>query len=355
MNRTRYQRHSGKSGQAPGTLIHVGRKRTEKTKIVAIDFDALRIQESITPTLSELSNFKSGSANVWVSIEGLHEIELINSIGDCFQIHSLVKEDILNTTQRPKIENFDDYLFIVMKMLDYDDKAEAINSQQISLVVGANFLLSFQEGVDDPFDPLRQRIRAESSRLRMSGTDYLAYCMVDIIVDNYFVVLDKLAERIELVEEELVRNPKPDILRVIHKLKTDLIFLRRSVWPLREIINRLINEDSSLFKDSTRPYLRDVFDHTIHAVDTIETFRDIVSGMLDIYLSSVSYKLNEIMKVLTIIATIFIPLTFLAGWYGMNFKNMPEIDSPWGYPLVIVAAIIITFSMLIFFRRKKWI
>jgi len=355
LNRTRYQRHSGKSGQAPGTLIHVGRKRTEKTRIVAIDFDALRIQENITPTLSELSNFKSGSANVWVSIEGLHEIELINSIGDCFQIHGLVKEDILNTTQRPKIENFDDYLFIVMKMLDYDDKAEAINSQQISLVVGANFLLSFQEGVDDPFDPLRQRIRAESSRLRMSGTDYLAYCMVDIIVDNYFVVLDKLAERIELVEEELVRNPKPDILRVIHKLKTDLIFLRRSVWPLREIINRLINEDSPLVKDSTRPYLRDVFDHTIHAVDTIETFRDIVSGMLDIYLSSVSYKLNEIMKVLTIIATIFIPLTFLAGWYGMNFKNMPEIDSPWGYPLVIVAAIIITFSMLIFFRRKKWI
>jgi len=352
---TRYRRQSEKSGQAPGTLFHVGRRRSEKTTIRIIEYDAHGMEEHDSSNYSEFQLREKKHANIWINIDGLNEIEPINWIGNAFHIHALVLEDILNTAQRPKIENFDEYLFITIKMMGYDETTDDLSPHQISLVLGSDFILSFHEGGDDPFNQLRHRMNAAGSRTRLSGTDYLAYCMVDIVVDNYFAILDQLGERIDVLEEEVVRNPQAKTLTFIHKVKKDLIFLRRSVWPLREIVNRLINDDSPLINDSTRPYLRDVFDHTIHAVDTLETYRDIVSGMLDIYLSSMSNKLNEIMKVLTIIATIFIPLTFLVGWYGMNFKNMPELDSPWGYPLVILAAIIIAVSMLLFFRRKKWI
>jgi magnesium transporter len=351
----RHKQQSKKSGQQPAPLGLADPIRKEQTDISTIDYGADGIEEYHASDTSGLSLRERKHANLWIHVEGLNQIEPINSIGDTYRIHPLVLEDILNTAHRPKIENFDDYLLVIMKIIDYDEKTDELSTHQISIVLGPKYLLSFKEGVEDPFNHLRQRMKAVNSRTRLSGTDYLAYCMIDIVVDNYFVILDKLGERIDLLEEEVVKNPQPKTLRVIHKIKRDLISLRRSVWPLREIVNRLINDDSPLINDSTRPYLRDVFDHTIHAVDTLETFRDIVSGMLDIYLSSMSNKLNEIMKVLTIIATIFIPLTFLAGWYGMNFKNMPELDSPWGYPLVTVAAVIIAVFMLGFFRRKKWI
>jgi magnesium transporter len=350
-----HKRQSEKTGQPPGALVYVGPARTEQNAITVIDYDADGIEEYQASDISGLTLRERKHANLWIHVDGLHQIEPINSIGDTFRIHPLVLEDILNTAHRPKIETFDEYLFVIMKFVDYDEKTDDLSAHQISIILGPHYVLSFQEGGEDPFDRLRHRMKATNSRTRLSGTDYLAYCIVDIVVDNYFIILDKLGERIDLLEEEVVKNPQPKTLKVIHRIKRDLIFLRRSVWPLREIVNRLINDDSALINDSTRPYLRDVFDHTIHAVDTLETFRDIVSGMLDIYLSSMSNKLNEIMKVLTIIATIFIPLTFLAGWYGMNFKNMPEIDSPWGYPLVTAAAIIIVVFMLVFFRRKKWI
>ena len=202
---------------------------------------------------------------------------------------------------------------------------------------------------------MRERLKGGNVRIRKSGADYLAYCLIDTVVDNYFAILEKLSEKMEVLEEELVKNPGRETLQGIHRMKTDMIYLRRSIWPLREVVNTLGRGESALIKDSTLPYLRDVYDHTIHAIDTLETFRDIVSGMLDIYLSSVSNRLNEIMKVLTIIATIFIPLTFLSGWYGMNFKDMPELAWRWGYPMVICIALTVAAIMLIYFKRKKWL
>jgi len=333
----------------------VGTIRTDRTSVFAVAYDETRICETEDPDSAKLESLKQAPTNLWVNLDGLHETDRVRAIGSCFGIHPLVLEDILNTTERPKIEDFDDYIVIIIKMLDYDEETNELYSQQASLIIGNSFILSFQEGGDNRFEPVKVRLRLNSSRARRAGPDYLAYCMADLVVDNYFVVLDKIAERIELLEENLVRNPTPETLKILHKLKSNLIFLRRSLWPTREAVNRLINEDSPFIRDATKPYLRDLFDHTIHAVDSMETFREMVSGMLDIYLSSVSNKLNQIMKLLTIIATIFIPLTFLVGWYGMNFKYMPELESPWGYPAVMVAAGTIVVAMLVLFRRKKWI
>ena len=252
------------------------------------------------------------------------------------------------------MEDLEDYLFIVVRMLDFDEKAGEISSQQISLILGSNYLISFQESPTSLFDPIRERIRAGKGRIRKNGPDYLAYTLLDSVVDNYFVLLEQLGEKLEFLEEQLVTTPTPDTLQVIHKLKTYMIFMRKSVWPLREVINRLLDGESTLIKSSTVPYLRDVYDHTIHAIDTMETSRDIISGMLDIYLSSISYRLNEVMKVLTILATLFIPLTFVAGWYGMNFKHMPELEWRYGYPMVILVAVCVAIGMLIYFKRKRW-
>jgi magnesium transporter len=264
-------------------------------------------------------------------------------------------EDILNTDQRPKMEDYGEYIYIVLRDLDYSDKSNEIEGEQISLIVGSNFVFSFQEREGDTFDPIRDRIRNNKGRIRKMGADYLAYALLDSIVDNYFIILERLGEKIEWLEEKLVTDPARETLQTIHHLKRELLFLRKGVWPLREVINSLARGESSLVTEPARVYLRDVYDHTIQTIDTIETYRDMVSGMLDIYLSSVSNRLNSVMKVLTIIATIFMPLTFLAGVYGMNFKFMPELEWRWGYPLVWLIMAGIGVSMLIYFRKKKWL
>lgn len=342
-------------GLPPGTLVHIGKESTEKVTISVMDYDAAGVRELSVSDVEELRQFKESPSVTWINVDGVHDVKLVEQIGKIFDIHPLVLEDIVNTTQRPKTDVSGEYTFIVFKTLEYNEDTGEIIPEQVSLILGANFLLSFQERPGDPFDPIRDRIRAGAGRTRKAGADYLAYCLIDAAVDHYFVVLETIAERIELLEEQLVKDPKRELLSEIHRLKVDMIFLRRSVWPMREVINRLASGDSAFVREATLPYLRDVYDHTIHVVDTMETFRDIVSGMLDIYLSSVSNKLNEIMKVLTIIATIFIPLTFLSGWYGMNFKDMPELGWRWGYPMVIVIALTMATTMLVFFRRKKWI
>ncbi len=288
-------------------------------------------------------------------MEGLHDLEIVEAIGKRFHLHPLVLEDLVNATQRPKMEDAGDYLFFVLKMLHYTEETAEMGSEQIGLVLGHNFLLTFRETQGNEFDEVRERIRSGKGRARKAGPDYLAYCLVDTVVDDYFVILEKLAEKIEILEEELVTSPTTDTLDVIHHLKTDMIFLRRTIWPLREIVNRLVVSDGALIKDTTLPYWRDVYDHTIHAIDTMETYRDVLSGMLDIYLSGISNRLNEIMKVLTLIATIFIPLTFMTGWYGMNFKKMPELEWQWGYPTFIALAGAVVTMMLIFFKRKNWV
>jgi magnesium transporter len=349
------KRRSKKSGLPPGTLVHIGEKKAERVKISIVDYDEAQFQEKEAKTVEECFPFKDKPTVTWINIDGLHDVEIIEKIGKHFGLHPLLLEDILNTEQRPKMEDFEDYIFIVLKMLYYEEEAHEIQAEQVSLILGSNFVLSFQEQEGDVFKFIRDRIRNGKGRIRKAGADYLAYALVDAIVDHYFIILEKLGEKIESIEEELVTNPTPETLQTIHHLKREMIFLRKSVWPLREVISVLERGESTLIQESTGIYLRDLYDHTIQVIDSIETFRDMVSGMLDIYLSSISNKMNEVMKVLTIIATIFIPLTFIAGIYGMNFQYMPELGWRWGYPLVwlVMSAILIT--MLVYFKRKKWL
>jgi len=343
-----------KVGLPPGTLVHIGEKKTEKVKITIIDYDEAQFQEKEIKTIEECFPFKDKTTVTWINIDGIHDIEIIKKIGKHFDLHPLILEDILNTGQRPKIEDFEDYIFIVLKMLYYNEKEDEIQAEQVSLILGSNFVISFQEREGDVFNPIRERIRRGKGRIRKMGADYLAYTLIDTIVDNYFISLEKLGEKVESIEEELVTNPTVETLQAIHHLKREMIFLRKSVWPLREVVNRLERGESTLIHESTGIYLRDVYDHTIQVIDTIETSRDMLSGMLDIYLSSVSNRMNQIMKVLTIIATIFMPLTLIAGIYGMNFEYMPELGWRWGYPVALLVMVAVGISMFIYSRRKKW-
>jgi magnesium transporter len=280
---------------------------------------------------------------------------MLGKLGDCYGFHPLVLEDILNTDQRPKMEDYGEYVYIVLRSLEYNHQKDEIESDQISIILGQNFVFSFQEKEGDTFDPLRERIRTGKGRIKKMGADYLAYTLMDSIVDNYFIILEKQGERIELLEEQLVTSPTPETLQTIHDLKREMIFLRKAVWPLREVVGSLERGESSLVQASTRIYLRDLYDHIIQVIDNVETFRDMIAGILDIYLSSVSNRLNSVMKVLTIIATIFMPLTFLAGIYGMNFKYMPELEWRWGYPLIWAIMLGTGICMLVYFKKKKWL
>jgi magnesium transporter len=333
----------------------VGEKKAEKVRISIIDYDERQFEEKEAKTVEECFPFKDKPTVTWINVDGLHEVKVIEQLGKHFSLHPLLLEDILHTEQRPKMEDFGEYLFFVLKMLYLEEGRHEILAEQVSLILGSNFVISFQEREGDVFKYVRERIRNSKGRIRKVGADYLAYALIDAIVDNYFIILERLGETIEELEEELVTNPVSDTLQTIHHLKREMIFLRKSVWPLREVISALERGESPLIQESTGVYLRDLYDHTIQVIDSVETFRDMVSGILDIYLSSVSNKMNEVMKVLTIIATIFIPLTFIAGIYGMNFEYMPELSWRWGYPAVwfVICAIFIT--MLAYFKRRKWL
>jgi magnesium transporter len=335
--------------------VFVGEKRSEKVKLSVINYDGSNFQEKEVRSVGEAVSIRKKSSVTWLNIDGVHQPEIIEQIGKSFGVHPLVLEDIANTGQRPKMEDFDDYIFVVLRMLRFDEKENQTKTEQISMVFGADFVVSFQEREGDVFDIIRERLRNNKGRIRKMGADYLDYSLIDAIVDNYFMVLEKLGEAIEEIEDKLVTEPRSETLQTIHDLKRETVFLRKSVWPLREVISRLERSESPLISKSTFVYLRDVYDHTIQVMDSVDTFRDTLSGMLDIYLSSVSNRMNEVMKVLTVIATIFIPLTFIAGIYGMNFKVMPELDQPWGYPAVLILMLTIAVVMLIYFRRKKWL
>lgn len=349
------KRRLKKAGDPPGTLVYVGEKKVEKVRISYIDYDEQNLQEKQISNIEECFPFKTTPTVTWINIDGLHEVEIIEKLGKQFELHPLILEDILHTEQRPKYEDFDKYIFIVLKMLSYNEEFQAVESEQVSLILGDNFVISFQERIGDVFEPIRDRIRNAKGRVRKMGPDYLAYTLTDAIVDSYFAILEKVGEKIESMEEELVSDPTENTLQQIHTMKREMISLRKSVWPLREVISGVQRSESPIIKESTEIYLRDVYDHTIQIIDTIESFRDMVSGMLDIYLSSISNKMNTVMKVLTIIATIFIPLTFVAGIYGMNFEHMPELKWKWAYPGVWIIMLVITVIMLTYFRRKKWL
>jgi magnesium transporter len=349
------KKRSKKTGLPPGTLVHIGEQKAEKVSITVIDYDGGRFQEEEIETVEECFDFKDKPTVTWINVDGIHQVEVLELLGSCFGLHPLVLEDILNTDQRPKLEDFGDYIFVVLKTFFYNDQNGELEPEQISLILGPSLVLSFQEKEGDVFNPIRERIRSNKGRIRRMGADYLTYSLLDSIVDHYFIVLEQVGEKIEFLEEELVTNPTPETLQTIHNLKREMIFLRKSVWPLREVIGALERGESSLIRESTGIYLRDVYDHTIQVIDTIETFRDMISGMLDIYLSSVSNRMNEVMKVLTIIATIFIPLTLIAGIYGMNFQYMPELEWRWGYPMVWLVMLVIGVLMLVYFRKKGWL
>jgi magnesium transporter len=349
------RRKSRKAGLPPGTLVHIGEERTAKVKITIIDYDESNLQERDILKVEECYPFKQKSTVTWINIDGIHNVDIIEKIGTHYGLHPLLLEDIVNTEQRPKIEDFGDHLFIVIKMLSFDEEQGGINIEQVSLVVGPNYVLSFQEKEGDVFEPVRDRIRRAKGRIRKMGADYLAYSLLDAIVDGYFLILEKIGDRIEDLEENLISRPDARTLQTIHSLKREMIFLRRSVWPLREVISGMSRKESALVKETTGIFLRDVYDHTVQVIDTIETYRDFVSGMLDTYLSSISNRMNEVMKILTIFATIFIPLTFVAGIYGMNFSYMPELGWKWGYFGALAVMAVIGISLLVYFRNKKWL
>lgn len=343
-----------KVGLPPGTLVFTGEKKTEIVKITVMDYNEEHLQECELENIDEVSQYKDTETVTWLNINGIHREDIIESIGERFNIHPLVMEDIMNVKQRPKIEYYDDYVFIVLRMLSYDDSNLDIIDEQISLIIMKNFVISFQEIEGDVFDPIRERIRNASSRMRKMGSDFLAYALIDIVVDNYFIILEKIAESAEVLEDRLLYNPGPDTTKEINALKRKLILMRKSIWPFREFLSTIGRFDSPIFTETTLLYFRDVYDHTIRLIDTIETLREIITDLLNINLSSLSNRMNEIMKVLTIISTIFIPITFLAGIYGMNFKFMPELDWRLGYPIVWLIMLSIGGSMLIYFKKKKW-
>ena len=346
---------SRKAGLPPGALIHIGDKLTEATRMTVLDYDEAQVQGKEIRTVDECRPFKDRPTVTWVQMVGLQDTNILEELGTVFGLHPLTLEDILNTDQRPKMEDFGEYIYVVLKTFYSAGDQRDIVPEQISIVLGAGFVISFQERESDLFKSIIERVMAGKGRLRKSGADYLTYSLVDTIVDHYFGILETLGEKIEVTEEALIKDPSTATLQAIQHLKRKMLFLRKSVWPLRETINSLGRAESSLIQESSGIYFKDIYDHTIQVIDTIETFRDMLSGMLDIYLSSISNRMNEIMKMLTIIATIFMPLTFLAGVYGMNFKYMPELEWPWGYFMVLAIMITIAVLMLFYFRKRKWL
>ena len=348
-------RRSQKTGLPPGTIVHIGENKKAKSVITIFDYTPEHYEEKVVRTVEESFPFKDKPSVTWINIDGIQETEIIEKIDTHFGIHPLVLEDIVNTSQRPKMEDYGDYIFVVFKMLFIDPHKNEINAEQIGLIIGPNYVISFQETQGDVFDPIRDRIRNLKGRVRKMGADYLAYVLLDAVVDNYFVVFERLGDEMEKLEEELLGNVLPEMTRRIHHFKRDLIFLRKQVWPLREVISGLERSESRLIKKTTGIFMRDLYDHVVQVIDTIETYRDILTGMQEVYLASISTRMNEVMKVLTIITTLFVPLTFIVGVYGMNFEYIPELKWKWGYYGVLACMCALFIGMLVFFKRRKWV
>ena len=343
---------SAKTGLPPGTVIPVGIEPME-TKISYLRYNELSVSELPTDDLSHLQD--DPAAVDWLQIQGLRDVGKINQIAQHLGIHPLIIEDIFNENQRAKTENLENGVFVVLKFINYDKQKNYISLDQVSLIFQGNMVISFQNTDFPIFAVIRDRILKAGGRIRKMQADYLLYSLIDLIVDNYFSVLEELDNDIEMLEELLINNPRSVILQEIYRLKREIIVIRRAVWPLREAVSILNRFDNPILQETTQIYVRDLYDHTIQVIDTTETLREMISGMLDIYLSSISNKMNEVMKVLTIFAAIFIPLTFLAGVYGMNFEFMPELPIKWAYPVWWIITILVGLGMLFHFKKKKWL
>ncbi len=349
------KKRTRKVGLPPGTLVYTGNGEKEPVKITIIDYDEKHLQEHEILDCAECLPYRDSPTVTWLNIDSIQNVNVIEEIGRNFSIHPLVLEDLMSVNQRPKMENYDDYSFIVLRMLRVNEDKGKIEDEQLSLIVGSSFVISFQEYEGDVFEPIRTRIREDKGIIRKSNSDYLVYALIDTIVDNYFIIIEKIEEEAEKIEEKLSSSATTKSLQEINALKRAIISIRRAIWPLREFLGMIGKGDSTLFAESTILYMRDVYDHTIQLVDMADTLREIISDLTNLYLSAISNRLNEIMKVLTIISTIFIPMTFLAGVYGMNFQNMPELSLRWGYPAVLLAMVGIGVVMLIYFRKKRWL
>ena len=323
-------------------------------QITVIRYDEGRFERKALASADECAAYRQRPMLTWINLDGVMDARAVQTVASQFALHPLTVEDIVNTRQRPRMETFDDYVYVVARMLTYDPAAERIASEQVSIIVADKLVITFQESPGDVFDSLRAELGSGKSRARRMGPDYLLYSLLDAIVDNYFVICEKVGGKIEPLQEELIVSPSPKALRKIQRIKREVIFLRKCVWPLREVVSGLERAELPFFTASTPLYLRDLYGHTIQVMDNVETYRDMLASTVDIYMSSISNRLNEVMKVLTIIATIFIPLTFIASIYGMNFRHMPEIPWRYGYPAVLLAMAVVAGIMLLYFRRKRW-
>ncbi len=349
------KRHSEKSGLPPGSLIHIGERKIDKADVSLTVFDEAQLVEKETEDIQEIVGALDFKRVNWIQVEGLHDPEIIKKLGKAFKLNEMVQEDILNTEQRPKLEEYPDWLFIVLKAFYTTAGEEGIEVEQISVIAGEHYVITFQESGRDIFAAVKKRIQDNTRRIRKSGADYLAYTLLDTIVDQYFPVTERIEEKLISVEESLMDELTQYTLNQIYQLKREILFLRKLILPLRDLIYGLKKTDNPFYSEGMQIYFQDLYDHTVQLLETVETHRELVNGLLDLYHTSVSNKMNEIMKTLTIIATLFIPLTFVAGVYGMNFKFMPELDWIYGYPVIIAVMLVMAVFMLGYLRIKKWL
>ncbi|MGD9381485.1 MAG: magnesium/cobalt transporter CorA [Candidatus Thorarchaeota archaeon] len=346
---------TSKVGLPPGTPVHTGIERTEEVSIEIVEYNEEEMSEYEADSLQDCAT-PHESVNVkWIHVNGVHDLDILNHLGETYDIHPLVLEDIPSVGQRPKIELMRDKVYLVLRSFDLVGESRNVVSEQVSIIIGENILLSFQESTVSLFKPIRDRLRIPTGLIRKAGTDFLGYALMDVVVDNYFRVLEEVGEQIEDLEDDLIEGASSDVLGRIYTLKRSVLAIRRYIWPLREVVFALNRDASGLIKEPTREYLRDLYDHVIRITDLAETYREGITGMLDIYLSSISNKMNEVMKVLTVISTIFIPLTLMASIYGMNWSWMPELEFIYGYPVFLLAMLVITSGLVLYFRRRGWI
>ncbi len=350
-----FKKREETKGQSPGALIFIGNKKVENIRLRVIDYDPSQLKEDELKNIAEGAAFKQTKTVTWINVDGLHDLSIMKEIGKTFDLHPLLMEDILNTGQRPKIEEFDNCLFMVLKMIRYENEKQMIVNEQLSLVLGDTFLLTFQEQPGDVFEPVRERIRNQKGRIRGAGIDYLAYALLDTVVDNYIFIIERMGEKIEDIEQEVLEKADHEVMEKINTFKREMNFLRKSIRPAREAIIQLSKLDSELIREQTIPFLKDLQDLITHAAEAIDNYRDMLSDQLNLYNSVISNRMNDIMKVLTIFAAIFIPLTFIAGIYGTNFEYLPELHFKYSYFVFWGVMITVAIVMLLFFKKKRWL
>ncbi|MFC5408993.1 magnesium/cobalt transporter CorA [Larkinella bovis] len=358
MARRRYKHSEKKVGASPGTLVYVGQEIDYKTTIRRIDYNEADYTIETVKKLALCTRPSEASPLVsWLDVDGIHEPQVVERIGQQYQLHPLLLEDVMNSQQKPKVEEYDgSYLFVTLKMLYFTKSGQELEHEHLSFVLGKNYLISFQEERKaDLFQPILDRIQASAGKTRRNGSDYLLYALLDLVVDHYFVVLDSIGEKLEILENSIIEQvASQQTLTRLYTLKRELTLMRKLVWPVREIVNRILLEESDLIRPATIPFLRDLYDHVVQVLDSIDSYRELATGLLDVYLSTLSNRMNAVMKTLTIFSAIFMPLTFIVGVYGMNFDNMPELHTRNGYYVVLLIMVVLTVLMIIYFRRRKW-